>query len=256
MKLPICFWSTLCALKSVICRPMVTAALALWSIVGALRKAWRRSTYKRVYRVMKAYRLLLPKAPRRIASARVHDGVVAVTASNRRWCSDGFEIGCDNGDVVTGVFLKDCCDREIISWRAWSSRGLPGEPVRDMLIEAVETRFGDVKVDDGVELEFLSDNGGAFRAKETHTLAKELGIKPIHTPVCSPQSNGMAESFVNTFKRDYVSQMDRSSADIVLRQMQAAFKHFNEIHPHSSLGYKSPSMFREELMRRARNGAN
>ncbi len=212
--------------------------------------------HKRFYRVMKAYRLLLPKAPKRIVSARVHNGTVAVQESNRRWCSDGFEIGCDNGDVVTGVFLKDCCDREIISWRAWSSRGLPGEPVRDMLVEGVEARFGEARVRSGVELEFLSDNGGAFRAKDTHALVKELGIKPVHTPVCSPQSNGMAESFVNTFKRDYVSQMDRSSADIVLRQMPAAFKHFNEIHPHSSLGYKSPSMFRKELMRRAQIGAN
>lgn len=87
-------------------------------------------------------------------------------------------------------------------------------------------------------------------------MVKDLGIKPVHVPVSSPQSNGMAESFVNTFKRDYVSPMDRSSADIVLRQMPAAFKHFNEIHPHSSLGYKSPSMFREELMRRAQIGAN
>lgn len=212
--------------------------------------------HKRFYRVMKAHRLLLPKAPKRVASARVHDGVVAVQESNRRWCSDGFEIGCDNGEVVTGVFLKDCCDREVISWRAWSSRGLPGEPVRDMLVEGVETRFGQPMVSGDIELEFLSDNGGAFRAKDTHALVKDLGIKPVHTPVCSPQSNGMAESFVNTFKRDYVSQMDRSSADIVLRQMPAAFKHFNEIHPHSSLGYKSPSMFREELRRRAQIGAN
>jgi len=212
--------------------------------------------HKRFYRVMKANQLLLPKAPKRIVSARVHDGVVAVQESNRRWCSDGFEIGCDNGDVVTGVFLKDCCDREIISWRAWSSRGLPGEPVRDMLVEGVEARFGEAKVHSSIELEFLSDNGGAFRAKDTHSLAKDLGIKPVHTPVCSPQSNGMAESFVNTFKRDYVSQMDRSSAYTVLRQMPAAFKHFNEIHPHSSLGYKSPSMYREELKRRAQIGVN
>jgi transposase InsO family protein len=212
--------------------------------------------HKRFYRVMKAHRLLLPKAPKRRQSTRIHDGEVAVAASNQRWCSDGFEIGCDNGEVVTGVFLKDCCDREIISWRAWSSRGLPGEPVRDMLVEGVEARFGGPKVAAGVELEFLSDNGGAFRAKDTHSLVRELGIKPVHTPVCSPQSNGMAESFVNTFKRDYVSQMDRRSADVVLRQMPAAFRHFNEVHPHSSLGYKSPSMFRKELLRRAQIGAN
>jgi len=29
-------------------------------------------------------------------------------------------------------------------------------------------------------------------------------LKPITTPVQSPQSNGMAESFVKSFKHDYV----------------------------------------------------
>ena len=212
--------------------------------------------HKRFYRVMKEHHLLLPKAPKRRASSRPHDGKVAVSESNMRWCSDGFEIACENGQVVTGTFTKDCCDREIISWRAWSGRGLPGEPVREMLIEAVETRFGTVEACSG-ELQFLSDNGGAYRAHETHAVARQLGITPIHTPVCSPQSNGMAESFVNTFKRDYVSQMDRSTAAIVLAQLPNAFTHFNEVHPHSALKLKSPRMYRRELARQAlKNDAN
>ena len=98
--------------------------------------------HMRFYRAMKAHHLLLPKAPKRRASSRPHDGKVAVTQSNTHWCSDGFEIACDNGQVVTGTFTKDCCDRETISWRAWSGHGLPVEPVREMLIEAVKTRFG------------------------------------------------------------------------------------------------------------------
>jgi putative transposase len=204
--------------------------------------------HKRFYRVMKAHHLLLPKAPKRRASSRPHDGKVAVSESNTRWCSDGFEIACDNGQVVTGTFTKDCCDREIISWRAWSGRGLPGEPVREMLIEAIETRFGAVEACSG-ELQFLSDNGGAYRAHETHAIARQLGITPIHTPVCSPQSNGMAESFVNTFKRDYVSQMDRSTAATVLAQLPNAFTHFNKVHPHSALKLKSPRMYRRDLAR-------
>ena len=44
-------------------------------------------------------------------------------------------------------------------------------------------------------MEFLSDNGGAYIAAETSALARALGLKPINTPVCSPQSNGMAEWF-------------------------------------------------------------
>ena len=79
--------------------------------------------HKRFYRVMKEHRLLLPKAPKRRVSSRPHDGKVAVSESNMRWCSDGFEIACGTGQVVTGTFTKDCCDREIISWRAWSGRG-------------------------------------------------------------------------------------------------------------------------------------
>ncbi|MXN28740.1 integrase core domain-containing protein, partial [Delftia sp. CH05] len=76
--------------------------------------------------------------------------------------------------------------------------------------------------------------------------ARALGLKPINTPVCSPQSNGMAESFVNTFKRDYVARMDLSDAQTVLAQLPAAFEHFNEVHPHSSLKMRSPREFRRQ----------
>jgi hypothetical protein len=61
--------------------------------------------HKRFYRVMKEHRLLLPKAPKRRVSSRVPDGVVGVAEPNIRWCSDGFEIAWDNGEVVTGVFM-------------------------------------------------------------------------------------------------------------------------------------------------------
>jgi transposase InsO family protein len=203
----------------------------------------RAVNHKRMYRVMNQQGLLLPKSPKWRDSGRLHDGKVAVDESNQRWCSDGFEIACDNGEVVTGVFVKDCCDREVIAWRAWLGRGLLGEAMRDMMVEAVEARFG-AGDDRAVTLEFLSDNGGAFRARETHALAHALGIRAVHTPVNSPQSNGMAESFVNTLKRDYVSTMDRSTGAAVLAQLPDAFRHFNEVHPHSALGYRSLRMFR------------
>ena len=156
---------------------------------------------KRVYRLMAGNGLLLPKAPRRRQSRRLHEGKVAVARSDTRWCSDGFEIKCDSGQTVTATFAKDCCDREILAWRAWESKGLPGEPVREMLIEAVEKRFGTVEsVPGGHTLEFLSDNGGAYIAAETRQTARQLGLKPVNTPVCSPQSNGMLDKL-----RQYVS---------------------------------------------------
>lgn len=164
---------------------------------------------KRIYRIMVRHQLLLPKALLRRQSSRVHDGRVSVATSDLRWCSDGFEIKCDSGQTVTATFAKDCCDREILALRARVGKGMPGEPVRDMLIEVVERRFEAV---DPVRLEreltFLTDNGSAYIAHETRSIAGSLDLKLVNTPVRSPQSNSMAESFVNTFKRDYVSRMN------------------------------------------------
>ena len=213
-----------------------------------------RVNLKRVYRVMADHALLLPKAPRRPQSSRAHTGTVSVQASDTRWCSDGFEIKCDSGQTVTATFAKDCCDREIMAFRAWEGKGLPGEPVREMLIEAVEKRFGAVEaVPASHVVQFLSDNGSAYIAHETRRIARSLGLTPVNTPVCSPQSNGMAESFVNTFKRDYVSRMDLSDARTVLAQLPAAFEHFNEVHPHSSLKMRSPREFRRHRVEHSRH---
>ena len=152
-----------------------------------------RVNHKRVYRLMARNGFLLPKAPRRKQSSRLHEGKVEVPSSDQRWCSDGFEIKCDSGQTLTATFAKDCCDREILAWRAWEGKGLSGEPVREMLIEAVEKRFGTVEsVPGGHTLEFLSNNGSAYIATQTRQMARALGLKPINTPVCSPQSNGMA----------------------------------------------------------------
>jgi putative transposase len=131
---------------------------------------------KRVYRVMAGNALLLPKAPRRLQSNRPHTGTVSVQASDARWCSDGFEIKCDSGQTVTATFTKDCCDREIMAYRAWVGKGLPGEPVREMLIEAVEKRFGAVEaIPTGHLLQFLSDNGSAYIAHDTRRIPRPPG---------------------------------------------------------------------------------
>jgi len=105
----------------------------------------------------------------------------------------------------------------------------------------------------GHKLEFLSDNGGAYIAHDTRQIARSLGLTPINTPVCSPQSNGMAESFVNTFRRDYESRMDLTDAPTVLAQLAAAFEHFNDVHPHSSLKMRSPREFRRQLVEQMRH---
>ncbi len=175
---------------------------------------------KRVYRVMKAHSLLLDRHSG-TGIERRHDGRVAVDQSDTRWCSDGFEISCDNGERVRIAFTLDCCDREAISWIA-TTGGIEGNDIRDLMVESVERRYG--LVDRlPAPIEWLSDNGSPYTASDTRALAKLIGLVPLTTPIESPQSNGMAEASVKTFKRDYAQVRPRPDAATVIEQLDEWF---------------------------------
>lgn len=195
---------------------------------------------KRVYRVMKVHGLLLQRHSGK-GDERRHDGRVAVDTRNTRWCSDGFEIGCDNGEKVRVAFALDCCDREAIGHVA-TTEGIKGEDVCDLMVTAVEHRFGKVNRLPQT-IEWLTDNGSCYIAGPTRRFARDIGLEPLTTPVQSPQSNGMAEAFVRTFKRDYVSVNPIPDAKTVMLALPEWFDHYNELHPHRSLGYRSPREF-------------
>jgi putative transposase len=199
--------------------------------------------HKRVYRVMREAGWLLTRHTGRALDTRAHEGTIAVAASNRRWCSDGFEIGCDNAERVRVAFALDCCDREAMSWLS-TTAGIDGDLVRDLMLEAIEQRFGAGTPD--APIEWLTDNGSPYVARDTRAFATGLNLVPRTTAINSPQSNGMAESFVKTFKRDYVAAMDRRDALTVMRQLPAAFEHYNNVHPHSALKMLSPRLFRQQ----------
>jgi transposase InsO family protein len=53
-------------------------------------------------------------------------------------------------------------------------------------------------------VQWLSDNASIFTGYKTIDITLALNLEPCFTPVESPESKGMAEAFVKTFKRDYV----------------------------------------------------
>ncbi|EFH9454176.1 IS3 family transposase [Escherichia coli] len=203
---------------------------------------------KRIYRIMRQNALLLERKPAVPPSKRAHTGRVAVKESNQRWCSDGFEFRCDNGEKLRVTFALDCCDREALHW-AVTTGGFDSETVQDVMLGAVERRFGNELPASPVE--WLTDNGSCYRANETRQFARMLGLEPKNTAVRSPESNGIAESFVKTIKRDYISIMPKPDGLTAAKNLAEAFEHYNEWHPHSALGYRSP---REYLRQQASNG--
>ena len=204
-----------------------------------LKNSLPRLNHKRIYRLMSQNGLLLQRCTG-TAPGRLHDGRIITIRPNLRWTSDGFEIPCWNGEVVRTAFALDTCDREIMAWCA-TTGGISGEMIRDLMLESVEKRFGTPRAPQ--PLQWLSDNGSCYRANDTIGFAIQLGLLPCFTPLRSPQSNGMAEAFVKTFKRDYVYVHDRPDAQTVLSQLPRWFEDYNETHPHKALQLKSPREF-------------
>lgn len=199
-----------------------------------------RYNRKRIQRVMRLTGLALA-VRRRGGHRRPHRGTVAMPGSNQRWCSDKMTIVCWNGEVVELMFAVDCHDREAIAVVA-ESRAITGVDVRRLMRRAAFARCGHQPPT--APIQWLTDNEGIYTALETVIQAERLGLTPITTPVASPESNGMAEAFVHTLRRDYMDGADRSSAERILEQIPAWIADYNENAPHSSLGMRSPLEYR------------
>lgn len=197
--------------------------------------------HKRVYRLMREHKLLLTRHSGKIQ--RPHNGKVATLASDLRWCSDIFQINCSNGDRVHVAFALDCCDREALGFVAKPAH-LCSVDIQDLATDAVENRFGAHAARAPRPLEWLSDNGPQYTSRDTQGFLRDAGFLVRNTPAYSPESNGLAEAFVKTFKRDYVYVGDVSSAETVLRKLPAWFDDYNSAHPHKALGMRSPTEFR------------
>ena len=209
-------------------------------LVNAKRKqlGLSRVNQKRVYRVMKKNHLLLCRPFYK--PQRSHTGKVQTIASNTRWCSDSFVIQCHNGDRVHVAFSLDTCDREVMGYVA-STIGIDGQAIRDLMLETVEYRLG--RPDLNSPIQWLTDNGSCYTARETVAFGRQLGLDIRTTPAYSPESNGMAESFVKTFKRDYVWLSDLKDARTVMSQLPKWMEDYNETAPHKALKMLSPREF-------------
>jgi putative transposase len=148
--------------------------------------------------------------------------------------------------VLSVAFAIDCHDREVFAWTA-SPRPLNGGDIRTLMDKALWARFGETVTMAPHAIQWLSDNGPQYTATASVLYAHELGLMPITTPAYSPESNGLAEGFVHTFKRDYVSVHDLHDAETVLAQLGQWFDDYNRQAPHSALGMRPPAEYRASL---------
>jgi len=199
----------------------------------------QRVNHKRVYRIMRLHGLLLARHTGTRPSL-AHTGRVSVIRRNARWCSDVFEFLCDDGHTVRIVFALDACDREVIAFTA-TTGGIGAGMIQDLMLHCIEKRFNALQAPCPVE--WLSDNASCYTAKETRAFAAQLNLSSRFTPVRSPESNGLAEAFIKTFKRDYILTHSLYDAPNAITHLTEWIEDYNEAAPHKALRMRSPREF-------------
>lgn len=194
--------------------------------------------HKRVYRLMKQNGLL--QKSRTEPKRKLLRKSLSASASNQRWCSDGFTLACENGEMLHVIFTLDCCDREIIAYSAGPA-GYTARMVREVLLASLNKRFGQTHC--GCDIELLTDNGSCYTAASILELSKAVGIRNHFIPQKSPWANGMAEAFVRTIRRDYASFVKLPDAATAQAFLARWIADYNQNAPHKALGMLSPGQY-------------
>jgi putative transposase len=192
-----------------------------------------RMSVGRTYRLWRAAGLQLPrKRPRkRVAAARPRPQ--APCGPNQVWSYDFVFDHCANGQqlkclTVTDEFTKEGLAIDV-DGRIRSPR------VIEVLSRLVSAR--------GAPTFLRSDNGPEFVSKAllSWIVAQDIGTALIEPG--KPWQNGVTESFNGKFRDECLSLewfRSRAEAKVII---EAWRRHYNEVRPHSSLGYLTPNEF-------------
>jgi transposase InsO family protein len=94
----------------------------------------------------------------------------------------------------------------------------------------------------GVTVQHLiSDNGSNYTSKLFGQTASELGICLHRTRPYRPQTNGKAEAFIKTLKREWAYARIYQSNGERLNELSTFLDYYNHHRPHTSLGLKPPA---------------
>jgi len=192
-----------------------------------------RMSVGRAYRLWRAAGLQLPrKRPRkRVAAARSRPQ--APSGPNQVWSYDFVFDHCANGQqlkclTVTDEFTKEGLAIDVNA-RIRSPR------VIDVLSRLVSAR--------GAPSFLRSDNGPEFVSKALLSWIVAQGIGTALIEPGKPWQNGVAESFNGKFRDECLNLewfRSRAEAKVIIETWR---RHYNEVRPHSSLGYLTPNEF-------------
>jgi len=112
---------------------------------------------------------------------------------------------------------------------------------RSIRSEAVVKTLDHLVKQHGSLCHLRSDNGPEFVAEQVRKWLKEQRIETIFITPGSPWENPYIESFFDKLRGECLNReyfFSVTEANVILEEWR---KQYNEFHPHSSLGYRTPA---------------
>ena len=186
---------------------------------------------KRVERIWREEGLKVPaKQPKR-GRLYLNDGScirLRPCFKNHVWSYDFVSDRLHNGKKIRMLTVIDEYTRKCLTIRVGFS--LKSDDVLDTL----STLF----ITEGVPEYIRSDNGSEFTAKTLREWIGSIGVKTAYIEPGSPWENGYNESFNGKLRDELLNGEILKEAQVLIEQWR---RHYNEVRPHSSLGYRPPA---------------
>jgi len=223
-----------------VARPGIGYRLARALVLPEWQSEFGALNPKRVYRLWKQEHLARKKTRRKRRTGATVP--VAATRANQVWCLDFCHDACLNGTRLKVLAVKDEYTRECLALEV--ATRLNSQSVRCILQRLMIER--------GAPQYLRWDNGPEFIAGHLRIWLLNQGsrsqfIKPGSLlPKGRPQ-NGHAESFMARLRAECLNaEVFYNLADARLK-LDLFRRYYNQVRPHSSLGYVPPAQFVEQL---------
>jgi putative transposase len=219
------------------------------TICEALRQKGHRVNHKRIARLMRQIGLRSKTVRRfkrttkpcndRDAAPNLLQQQFQTERPNRVWLSDITYIDTEEGWLYLTT-IDDMCSRRIV-----------GHAITDHLratavVEALQMALGRRSVTPG--LIFHSDRGKQYADHRVRKIFKAHGIIQSMSSTGNCYDNAMAESFFATMKKGHIFWERFQTKEEARRKLFEYLEIFyNQVRRHSSLGYKSPVAFENQL---------
>lgn len=176
----------------------------------------------------------MPPTKRKVVRRGVSTGLpTTATHRNHVWTWDFIADATVRGGALKLLTILDEYTRECHV--LWADRALKAKDVLHWLRQAIGKH--------GAPKYLRSDNGSEFIAKIVQRWLKENHIRTIYIEPASPWQNGFVESFHGRFRDECLNREELwtlTEARVVVSDYR---RQYNELRPHSRLGYESPAAF-------------